>query len=344
MTLWKKLITPSVFWFFVILAITFIALYSHVKLYRNISQLITLTYIGLDIVSSLKVLLTMGICMTTGLRELRLYGKELKNADALLVWKKSENVKMLGGFLLGVNLVVVVALLATIAQNSNGLREYLEVIFSLFLDCMTTLQFVVLELELWVRFCSLNTRLLEVIPVRMTSASLEGASQLPPLGRLRQLLEAYTALRHGAQHLQKHFGVPVAVSVAKSLCCSTCSAYEVLLIQLRPQWAEQLPLSPSVGNSLMFLTLRWLQLTIVALSCAAVEDAAATTGEILLWASVVCKGRCSDLEAFLPVISHGPRLHFSAAGFFIVNRRLIVSALAIVITYLVILGQLTPIQ
>ncbi|XP_049855104.1 uncharacterized protein LOC126335689 [Schistocerca gregaria] len=286
----------------------------------------------------------MMICIVTGAHELRRYSKELKHADELMIQKNTENAKMTGTFLLVVHLTCLVAVLATIDQNSNGFCDYLEVTFSLFFDYMMTLQFAVLELEMWMRFCSLNARLQEAVPVHLTPLSREAASQLTSPRRLRQLLESYTSLCRGAKHLQNHFGAPVAVTVAQSVWCSTCSAYEVLLIQLRPQWARKLPLSPSVCNSLMFLASHWLRLTTLALSCAAVEHAAATTGELLLSASVTSGGRCAELESFLPFIIHGPRLRFSAAGFFTVDRRLLVSALAIVVTYVVILGQLTPIQ
>ncbi|XP_049855108.1 gustatory receptor 68a-like [Schistocerca gregaria] len=266
----------------------------------------------------------------------------MKYADTKILSRKKENMKMLGGFLLAANVAVTVAVVATIARKYNRPYEHPKLVFSLFFGSLMTLQFTIFELELWSRFRLLNDGLTKAVPVPLTPASLEGVSPSTSACRLRQLLEAYTSLRRAAQLLQCHFGAPVALSVAQSVCCSTCSAYEVLLTQLRPQWAEQLPLSPSVGNSLLWLSYHWLRLTMVSLSCAAVEHEAANTTELVLRAAVASEGRCADLESFLLLVTHGPTLRFSAAGFFIVNRRLLVSALAIVLTYLIILGQLTP--
>ncbi|XP_049947584.1 uncharacterized protein LOC126455867 [Schistocerca serialis cubense] len=286
----------------------------------------------------------MGICTVTGVQDIHHYAEAMKYADTQLLSNIKVNMKMMGGFLLAAHMSVMVAVIATIPPKSNSLYDHTKLIFSLFFDSLTTLQFVILQLELWVRFCYLNDRLTKAAPVPLTPASLEGVSTSTSPFRLHQLLESYTSLRRAAQLLQSHFGVPVAVSVAQSVCCSTCSAYEVLLTQLRPQWAEQLPLSPSVGNSLLWLSYHWLRLSTVSLTCAAVEHEAANTSELVLRAAVASEGRCADLESFLVLVTHGPPLHFSAAGFFIVNRRLLVSALAIVVTYLIILGQLTPKQ
>ncbi|XP_049855107.1 uncharacterized protein LOC126335692 [Schistocerca gregaria] len=257
-----------------------------------------------------------------------------------------DNMKMLGGFLLAVHLVVAVAVFATSAQNSYGIYSGPLMIYTLLFDCLTTLQFVLLKLEMWVRFRSLNSRLREVIPSCVVPASLHLplASFSPPPGRLHHLLEAYMSLYHAAHLLQGHFGGPVAISVAHSVTSSTRSAYEVLLKQLQPQWTSQLHLGTSVCNSLMWLTSHWLRLSTVALSCAAVEQEAARTTALFLRASEASDGLWPELEAFLPFVVHSPPLRFSAAGFFTVDRQVLVSALAIVITYVVIMAQITPAQ
>ncbi|XP_047106781.1 putative gustatory receptor 39b [Schistocerca piceifrons] len=314
--------------------------------YRSISDLITFTYIITDILPYFQSLLTTGLCIVTDYQKLRRYFNQIKYTDAHLMFKKEDNMKMLGGFLLAVHLAVAVAIFATSAQNSYGMYSGPLMIHFLLSDCLTTLQFVLLELELWVRFRSLNSRLTEVIPACLTPVSLHRpiASFSPPPGRLHQLLEAYMSLYYAEQLLQDHFGGPVAISVAQSVSCSTRSAYEVLLKQLKPKWTSQLHLGPSVSNTVMWLTFHWLRLSTVALSCAAVEQEAAATIALFLKASVASEGHCPELEAFLPLLVHSPPLRFSAAGFFTVDRRVLVSALAIVITYVVIMAQVTSAQ
>ncbi|XP_049947583.1 uncharacterized protein LOC126455866 [Schistocerca serialis cubense] len=288
----------------------------------------------------------MGVCIVTDHQNLRRYFKELKYTDAHLQSKKEDNMKTLGGFLLAVYLTVAVAVFATSGLKTARMYSCLLIIYFLFFDILVTLQFVLLELELWARFRFLHSRLLEIVPPRHTPAPLfrPTRSLSPPPSRLRQLLEAYLALGRAAQLLQDNFGAQVAVTVAQSVCCSTRSAYEVLLKQLQPQWTSQLHLSSSVGNSFMWFATHWLRLSTVALSCAAVEQEAAASTALFLRASVAYEGRCPELEAFLPLLVHSPPLRFSAAGFFTVDRRLLVSTLALVVTYVVILAQITPAQ
>ncbi|XP_046988871.1 uncharacterized protein LOC124594543 [Schistocerca americana] len=336
----------STFWFLVTVIVIMVNLASNTMVYRSISDLITFTYTITDTLSSLQLVLPMGVCIVTDHQNLRRYFKELKYADAHLQSKKEDNMKTLGGFLLAVYLTVAVAVFATSGLKTARMYSCLLIIYFLFFDILVTLQFVLLELELWARFRFLHSRLLEIVPPRHTPASLfrPTRSLSPPPSRLRQLLEAYLALGRAAQLLQDHFGAPVAVTVAQSVCCSTRSAYEVLLKQLQPQWTSQLHLSSSVGNSFMWFATHWLRLSTVALSCAAVEQEAAAATALFLRASVASEGRCPELEAFLPLLVHSPPLRFSAAGFFTVDRRLLVSTLALVVTYVVILAQITPAQ
>ncbi|XP_047106745.1 uncharacterized protein LOC124775945 [Schistocerca piceifrons] len=303
-----------------------------------------LTYIAIDVSSAAKLLLTLGICSCTGMQRLFSYDQELRSVDIHLTAKDKRKGKLLGGVVLTVSGAAALGVGATIDPHRNGPLQYLAVSFLLSFDCLITLQFVLLVLELWVRFRSLNANLLQELPAPVEILPAPVARSPPEPGRLRQLLGAYAALRRAAGFLQGHFGLPVAFSVAHSLCCSTASCYELLLVQMRSRWVSRLPLSPSPANSAMWLTYHWLKLTTMALSCAALKEEASATGDHLLKASVLYERRRHELEGFLRLATYGQPLSFSAAGFLNVDRRLLVSALAILVTYLVILGQFTPRQ
>ncbi|XP_049794584.1 gustatory receptor 68a-like [Schistocerca nitens] len=151
------------------------------------------------------------------------------------------------------------------------------------------------------------------------------------------------ALRRAAGSLQNHFGLPVAAIVAYTLWGETASAYQVLLEVLRPAWYSRERLCSSAASSTMWFVYGWIKLSTMALACAAISDTDAATGVILLRTSAEsCDRRCPDLAAFLQWTTYSQSLSFSAAGFFNVDRSLLVNALAVIITYVVILGQITP--
>ncbi|XP_049947625.1 uncharacterized protein LOC126455910 [Schistocerca serialis cubense] len=212
----------------------------------------------------------------------------------------------------------------------------------LLLDSMITLQFTLLVLELWTRFRSINANLLKVLPSRRSFLQLEAPTWLPSATRVRHLRDAYLALARALDLLQDHFGLTVVFVVASSLGGATAKAYDLLSMQL--SWPSHGVVQIPVAYSLISMAYNCLKLLMMALSCAAVKDAAATTGVLLLRSSVSCGWCCTDLKAFLQLTRHSHPLSFSAAGFFTVDRRLLVSAVAVLVTYLVILQQIAPHQ
>ncbi|XP_047098579.1 gustatory receptor for sugar taste 43a-like [Schistocerca piceifrons] len=196
-------------------------------------------------------------------------------------------------------------------------------------------------LEVWTRLSTLNTTLLEELPVILLSPPV-GHSWLPPgHGRLRQLLVAHMTLRRAAECLQNHFGLPVAALLTYTMCAAMSTAYQILLEMLERSWHSQLRIC-TLTSSIVYFAYTWIKLSTMALACSAMKDTDAATGVILLKASVSRGRRCPDLGDFLRWITYGPPLCFSAAGFCTVDRSLLLSVLTIIITYLVILGQLTP--
>ncbi|XP_046988747.1 gustatory receptor 68a-like [Schistocerca americana] len=200
-------------------------------------------------------------------------------------------------------------------------------------------------LELRERFCSLNADLRSLLPLSgdptMWRPMVGPSRRVAPAGRLRQLRKAQMALSHAAEFLQSYFGLPMAFNVAYCLCSALCSAYEILMQLVRPHWIVEFSYSESSAVSGLWAAYHSLNILLVCLSCSATADEAAACGLFLLRASVMSDRRCAELEAFLRLTLHSPPLRFTAAGFVTLDRRLLVSALAAIVTYLVILGQLS---
>ncbi|XP_049768061.1 uncharacterized protein LOC126101450 [Schistocerca cancellata] len=196
-------------------------------------------------------------------------------------------------------------------------------------------------LEVWTRLSTLNTTLLEELPVLLLSPPV-GHSWLPPgHARLRQLLVAHMTLRRAAECLQNHFGLPVAAFLTYTMCAAMSTAYQTLLEVLERSWHSQRRIC-TFTSTIVYFAYTWIKLSTMALACAAMKDTDAATGVILLKVSVSRGRRCPDFGDFLRWTRYGPPLCFSAAGFCTIDRSLLLSALAIIITYLVILLQLTP--
>ncbi|XP_049772020.1 putative gustatory receptor 28b [Schistocerca cancellata] len=302
------------------------------------------------------LLLTYGICVTSDMNDLRGFNECLKFADERLAKCETAKLKVLGGFIFSIYFGLLVILVVIYVLVLGRQLMLLSCLVYLVLVLTMTLQQVMLVLELWVRFCSLNANLLEVLsfPGDSWLCFLLGGTWLPttpprpPLpvidSSLCQLQDAHVALTRAADMLQQHFGLPTTASTAASVCGATCSAYELLMALVNPDWIEQYSLFQSAGVSALWLAYHLIKLVSLALSSAKAIDAAAATGVILLRASTVSTCSSPQNEAFLRLTMMGPPLRFTAAGFITVDRRLLVSATAIVITYVIILGQFTVTQ
>ncbi|XP_049855140.1 gustatory receptor for sugar taste 43a-like [Schistocerca gregaria] len=212
-------------------------------------------------------------------------------------------------------------------------------------ESMITLQFVCLVLELWERFRTVNASLRESLPPLRAPemrALFGGAPPSPPPARpggLRRLREAYVASARAAELLQRHFGWALAVEVAYSVAGALCSSYEIVRMAAGPRGRVRLALSGAVSTSALWLAYHCLRLAATSLACAAAAAAAADTGVLLLRAWALSDWRSAELDRFLRLALHGPPLRFTAAGLVRVDRRLLVSAIAVVVTYLVVLSQ-----
>ncbi|XP_046988749.1 uncharacterized protein LOC124594422 [Schistocerca americana] len=211
--------------------------------------------------------------------------------------------------------------------------------FRLFVDSVVLLQFVLLVLELWVRLKSLNECLLVEVyhprPPQLQVAPQPATSSV----RLSHLREAFLALIHAGERLEEHFRLSLAADVAHAVIGAICSSYEVLIIIEKPHITGLLPYSKSLTTSMSWLTYHCFKIVCLALSCGAAKDAARRTGVILRRLPVLPPSLSGEVEAFLRVTSQEAQLNFTAAGFVEIDRQLVVSALAVVITYLVVIGQ-----
>ncbi|XP_049855166.1 gustatory receptor 68a-like [Schistocerca gregaria] len=263
----------------------------------------------------------------------------MKLADKHTPTKEVKYGKALGGFVVAVNISMLLCLVTENLFSYGAAFVSLVGTLALFFDVMITLQFILLVLEIWSRFSRLNAALQDALYPHCTELFV-GAS---PSYRcsLLQLQKTYVALGRAADHLMSHFGLPMAFDIAFCICGATCSSYEVLVKLLSDSDVPGLSIGMPVSISEVWLALHWLRILLLSLSCAAVEDTAAATGVILIRASVVPQRRTAEFDEFLRFTLHGPRTSFSAAGFVKIDRRLIVSALTVVVTYLIILGQLT---
>ncbi|XP_049854822.1 uncharacterized protein LOC126335510 [Schistocerca gregaria] len=288
------------------------------------------------------LLLTYWICATTGLRHLRSFIRALRFADHCLsendvqYWKKA-----LGNIVLVIYCVIMSSILVSAQKRYREIYSRLILIVVVFFKTLVTLQFVFLVLELRERFRSVNASLRELLPPlsvpelrAVFGEDFWGVSPRAASGRLRQLREAYVVLTHAAETLQQHCGPPLALNIACCVGAATFYAYGMLSSagrQLSPyQWA---------GTTALWLANHSFRLVAMSLACAAAADAAADTGPLLLRASAVCDWRDPELDAFMQLTLRGPPLCFTAAGLVVVDRRLLVSALAVVVSYLVVLGQ-----
>ncbi|XP_049947639.1 gustatory and pheromone receptor 32a-like [Schistocerca serialis cubense] len=306
----------------------------------------------------LVLLVTYGTCVTSDLNYLRGFTECLKFADERLATCEMGNFKVLGTFIMSIYATLLVAIGAIQVQVLGRQLLLLCHLVHNSLVLMVTLQQVMLVLELLARFRSLNANLLDasVLPADARLRFLLGGTwppnphpvqrPSPPLAvsSLRQLQEAHVALMRAAELLQQHFGLSAAATIATSVCGATCSAYELLMALVEPHWITQYSVFYSASASALWLALHLTKVVSLALSSAVAADSASTTGLILLRASALSTRYSPEHEAFLRLTLLGPPLRFTAAGFVTVDRRLLVSGIAVVITYVVILGQLTVAQ
>ncbi|XP_049800037.1 gustatory and pheromone receptor 32a-like [Schistocerca nitens] len=157
--------------------------------------------------------------------------------------------------------------------------------------------------------------------------------------RLSHLREAFLALIRAAEKLEEHFQLSLAAEIAHAVFGAICSSYEVFITIEKPHITRLLPYSKSLNTSMLWLAYHCFKIVCLALSCGAAKDAARRTGVILRRLPVLPTSLSGEVDAFLRVTSQEAQLNFTAAGFVEIDRRFMVSALAVVITYLVVIGQ-----
>ncbi|XP_049947624.1 gustatory receptor 68a-like [Schistocerca serialis cubense] len=286
----------------------------------------------------------------TELRKLRELFILLKFVDARLPTNKTDKSKLLGGFLLCLYVSFTLAIGMSNIPSVTNVPLFLAYMVYVVLAAAMSLQYVLLVLELWVRFQTLNAVLLQSLQFTVDPelwSLLGGSTTLASLvmlqhSRQRHLRDAYVTLTHAADLLQEHFGLAMAVNIATSVCSVTLSLYELVMTVTKPGWIFQFSLSKSSRGPVMWVLFHSTKLLSVAFSSAAAADAAAATGLILLRTSALSTWRDSQDDSFLRFTLQVPPLRFTAAGFFTVDRPLLVSIVTVIMTYVIILAQLTP--
>ncbi|XP_049947694.1 uncharacterized protein LOC126455980 [Schistocerca serialis cubense] len=311
--------------------------YLDVKQFISIPGLTLAIYFLLLLLADLKLLLTFSVCTVTRLGNLRSFIKQLIIVDKNIQVVGTECNKWLPSILLIIHIALLIAVGLVVLDGQ--LLRFFHALFHCFIDSVVVLQFVALVLELWIRFCKINTCLLEEL-YHPEVGVVQLLPQSPaPACRLRQLRESYVSLGRAAELLGEHFGLPVALDVGLCVLGTTCSAYELLVMLERPHLMDFLPFSQSVSLSVLWLAYQTLKLVALTLSCAAAQDVAERTGILLRRSPVLPPGISAEMDAFLRVTSRDPPLRFTAWGFVNIDRNLLVSAFGVVITYLVVISQ-----
>ncbi|XP_047106758.1 uncharacterized protein LOC124775960 [Schistocerca piceifrons] len=246
--------------------------------------------------------------------------------------------------------VICAALLALIDYNvsaeggfSNAMRS-LQYVYHIILDPLVTLQFIVLVLEVWAGFKALNSGILQTVSSEIDPcvvSTLLDLSDSPPVtsSNLHDLQQAYLLLHRAAEVLQNHFGMTVALDLTLSISGVICSSYEIATIVSREKEVGGFLYEGVTRASLLWLVLHAWKLAALTLTCSAVSAEAAAT-RLLLQRAVCLHSRPGpQLGALLRLVALGPQLCITAAGFVTVDRSLLVSALAVAVTYLVLLTQ-----
>ncbi|XP_049947579.1 uncharacterized protein LOC126455861 [Schistocerca serialis cubense] len=338
----RKPVLRSAIWFLIIALITAVVSYFQEDWNVREWELATVAYMFQKWIGRAGMLLTYGTCATAGLQHLQSFMRALRFADKCLGKNERVNWKKTLGNIVVVTYYVVTSSILLVAQKDyRETYSGLSLVVVVFFKTMVTMQFVFLVLELWERFQSVNARIRELLPPlsvpelrAVLGHELGDVSPQADSGRLRQLREAYLVLMHAAETLQQHFGLPLALIIAGCVGGTTFFAYDVV----SSGGKRHSPFEWSIMSGL-WMVHHSLQLVAVSLACAATVDSAAYTGPLLLRASALCDWRGPELDAFMQLTLRGPRLQFSAAGLVVIDRRLLVSALAVVVTYLVILRQ-----
>ncbi|XP_049800035.1 uncharacterized protein LOC126235355 [Schistocerca nitens] len=333
----RRLRHPSGSWLCTAVLISVLYWSESFVMHASLPSIPLIIYIIMLIIAEVKLILIFLICTVTRLKHIRSFIEGLTFVDSLISVKEVTCSKFISSFVIVVNVALTSGAALSVYQSS--IIVSIHVIFQLFIDSVVVLQFVLLVLELWVRLTTLNECLLVEMyhprPPQLQVAPQPATSSV----RLSHLREVFMALILAAEKLEEHFRFSLVADIAHAVFGAICSSCEVLIIIDKPDVTGSLPYSKSLRTSMLWLAYHYFKIVCLALSCAAAKDASRRTGVILHRLPVLSPSLSDEVEAFLRMTSLEVQLNFTAAGFIEIDRHFLVSALAVVFTYLVVIGQ-----
>ncbi|XP_046988829.1 uncharacterized protein LOC124594499 [Schistocerca americana] len=206
---------------------------------------------------------------------------------------------------------------------------------------------MVLVMEVWVRLRALNRCITAVVArcgdPRLSQLLLDRPRSDSRQTELRRIRLAHLALHRAAELLQRHVGTTMAMTVANTFCGATYSAYGVLELWTLPERALVSAVNTSIPMAILWTFLNAVRLSSVALPSSAAASQAQNRRMLVMRAAAVGVPwpMRSELAVLQSQVADTTRFSFTGAGFIRVDRSLLVTVLGTIITYLVILGQIS---
>ncbi|XP_049800127.1 putative gustatory receptor 2a [Schistocerca nitens] len=216
-------------------------------------------------------------------------------------------------------------------------------------NSIVTLNINILILELWARLCAFNNSIVKAFAScgdQQLSKILLGCVRPTRTccpAKLDRLRQAHAVLHRASELLMRQHGVTMALEVAGAFSALIYCSYEVLVLFVAPERSRGTVISGSASVSLMWMTSHLLSLVALVLSCSATADEAERTTVLVVRAAALtgCGAPWPEVDDLMRQVVATPRVAFTAAGFFTIDRTLLVSALCATVTYLVILGEIS---
>ncbi|XP_049800130.1 putative gustatory receptor 2a [Schistocerca nitens] len=330
-------------------------MYAMLRFYQELPQITIFADAAMRLVNYSKVLWPFACSTVFMLKDLRLCLEALEYFDGRVQYNKQKRGKLVCLFLCSISIVLIAAefalapvYLRRYPENTRVLQLILFVVFRS-LEYLVLLQITTLVLELHTRFLVLNDSILTTATHHCNkhfSRILLGYVRQPDLVSqlgVDRLHHAHAVLQRAAELLQRHFGVTLVLHVTTAFSALIYGAYEFLVMWVAPEKSNATVVNNSKASAATWLTSHLVNLVAVVLSCSATVDEAERTRDLVVRVATL-QGRpflSAGMEPLLMQVLTSRPLSFEAAGFLTIDRRLLVTALCVTITYLVILAQLS---
>ncbi|XP_049855124.1 putative gustatory receptor 28a [Schistocerca gregaria] len=330
-------------------------MYAMLRLYQELPRITVIVDVAMRLVNYSRVLWPFAHSTVFMLRDMRLFLEALEYFDERIQYKKQERGNLIGLLLCCISILLILAEFALAPvyfrrypENTRVLQWILSVVIR-GLESLVLLQITTLVLELRERFRILNDCILTTATPHSNkhiSRILLGYVRQPDLATqlgVVRLQHAHAVLQRAAEILQRHFDITLVLHVTTALSALIYGAYEFLVMCMAPEKSHATVVNNSKASAATWLTSHILNLVAVVLSCSATVDEAERTRDLVVRVATL-QGRpflSAGMEPLLTQVLNSRPLSFEAAGFFTIDRHLLVSALCVTITYLVILAQIS---